>query len=210
MNGKNYYIILGVSRDADLETIKRAYRELAKKYHPDKTCGHEEHTERFKEVNEAYQVLSDEAKRAAHDRELAAREAATSGRFISFYRQRPDPFEEAFSIIHSFFRPSVLRPAGRPGAEELELELTLTPAEVQTQRAVELDLPARICRRCGGRGVLYGRGCAACRGSGWAIGMSVRIPVPKSVVSGETRSYRFTTPTGEPLVVHVIYKLSDR
>jgi len=40
--------------------------------------------------------------------------------------------------------------------------------------------------------------------------MSVRITVPKSVVSGETRSYRFTTPTGEPLVVHVIYKLSDR
>ena len=60
---RDYYEVLGVSRNADAATIKKAYRKLAKKYHPDSNEGNATAAERFKEVNEAYDVLSDEKKR---------------------------------------------------------------------------------------------------------------------------------------------------
>lgn len=67
MEYKDYYKILGVDRNASLEEIKRAYRRLALKYHPDRNPGDKEAEEKFKEINEAYQVLSDPEKRARYD-----------------------------------------------------------------------------------------------------------------------------------------------
>lgn len=67
MEYKDYYKILGVSRDASLDDIKRAYRKLALQYHPDRNPGNKQAEERFKEINEAYQVLSDPQKRARYD-----------------------------------------------------------------------------------------------------------------------------------------------
>jgi len=63
-NFKDYYAILGVPRNATQEEIKRAYRRLALKYHPDRNPGNKEAEEKFKEISEAYQVLSDPEKRA--------------------------------------------------------------------------------------------------------------------------------------------------
>ena len=68
---KTYYQMLGVSQDADSTTIKNAFRKLAKKYHPDINPGNAEAEKMFKDVNEAYSVLSDDRKRAKYDRELA-------------------------------------------------------------------------------------------------------------------------------------------
>ena len=68
---KTYYQMLGVSQDADSTTIKNAFRKLAKKYHPVINPGNAEAEKMFKDVNEAYSVLSDEGKRAKYDRELA-------------------------------------------------------------------------------------------------------------------------------------------
>ncbi len=68
MEYKDYYKILGVDRNASLEEIKRAYRRLALKYHPDRNPGDKAAEEKFKEINEAYQVLSDPEKRARYDR----------------------------------------------------------------------------------------------------------------------------------------------
>ena len=68
MDYKDYYDILGVGKSASAEEIKRAYRKLALKYHPDRTAGDKRAEEKFKEVNEAYQVLSDADKRAHYDR----------------------------------------------------------------------------------------------------------------------------------------------
>ena len=68
MEYKDYYRILGVDRSADEKTIKRAYRQLAVKYHPDKNPGDSRAEERFKEINEAYEVLGDKGKRAKYDR----------------------------------------------------------------------------------------------------------------------------------------------
>ena len=68
MAKRDYYEVLGVGKDADEAAIKRAYRQLAKKYHPDVNPGNKEAEEKFKEINEAYQVLSDPQKRQQYDR----------------------------------------------------------------------------------------------------------------------------------------------
>lgn len=67
-NYKDYYRLLGVSRDADEKTIKKAYRKLARQYHPDTNPDNSEAEEHFKEINEAYEVLGDPDKRAKYDR----------------------------------------------------------------------------------------------------------------------------------------------
>ena len=68
MSKVDYYELLGVSRDADAATLKKAYRNLAKEYHPDRNPDNPEAEAKFKEVSEAYEILNDEQKRAAYDR----------------------------------------------------------------------------------------------------------------------------------------------
>src|SRR5881409_3555321 len=68
MASKDYYTVLGVSRDADDAELKKAYRNLARKYHPDRNPGDKKAEERFKEVSQAHDVLSDPEKRKAYDR----------------------------------------------------------------------------------------------------------------------------------------------
>ena len=68
MAKRDYYEVLGVSKDTGLEEIKKTYRGLAMKYHPDKNPGDKEAEEKFKEAAEAYEVLSDQTKRAQYDR----------------------------------------------------------------------------------------------------------------------------------------------
>ena len=65
---EDYYEILGVARDADAETIKKAFRKLALEFHPDRNQGDKESEEKFKKINEAYQILSDDQKRRMYDR----------------------------------------------------------------------------------------------------------------------------------------------
>ena len=68
MEYKDYYQILGISRNASPQDVRKAYRKLAMQYHPDRNPGDKQAEERFKEINEAYQVLSDSQKRAHYDR----------------------------------------------------------------------------------------------------------------------------------------------
>ena len=78
MSKRDYYEVLGVDKGADKETIKKAYRKLAMKHHPDQNKDNPKAEEKFKEVNEAYDVLKDPDKRAAYDRDTEARRLAVA------------------------------------------------------------------------------------------------------------------------------------
>lgn len=95
MSLKNYYQMLGISRDANAEDIKKAFRKLAMRFHPDRNAGNsEEAEERFKEINEAYEVLGNEQKRLHYDRLIG----------WSGYRQETIVVEDIFS---STFKDSI-------------------------------------------------------------------------------------------------------
>ena len=99
---RDYYEVLGVSKSADAATIKKAYRKLAKKYHPDSNEGNQSAAEHFKEVNEAYDVLSDEKKRKLYDQYgHAAFEEGFAGGNSGNYSGQGNPFGKGFSSRYS-------------------------------------------------------------------------------------------------------------
>ncbi|MBT9258720.1 MAG: molecular chaperone DnaJ [Clostridiales bacterium] len=169
---KDYYEILGVPPDADAETIKKAYRRLARQYHPDARPGDPEAEARFKEINEAYQVLGDPQKRAQYDR---MREAGASGfgGFQGFQGfegfQGFDPFADLGDLFESFFGGGP-RPRGpQRGADlELQVEVDLEDAYQGTSRSIRVRR-LEICPTCHGSGAAPGthpRTCHVCGGRG--------------------------------------------
>jgi len=179
MSKRDYYEILGVSREATVEEIKRAYRKLALKYHPDRNPGDKEAEERFKELSEAYEALSDPEKRelydryghAAFDRQAQAAGGGWSGGFHDPF----DIFREVFGggggIFDELFGSS--RGARRGGASrgadlECELELTLEEAARGCEKKLRIRRP-EPCPACKGSGAEAGEGksvCPTCRGYG--------------------------------------------
>src|SRR5690606_17288647 len=87
---KDPYTTLGIARDADAAAIKKAFRKLAQQYHPDRHKGSKAAEEKFKEINEAYQILTDPKAAAAHSRAQAYEQAHTAGR-QRYSAQRPRP-----------------------------------------------------------------------------------------------------------------------
>ncbi|MCS7166561.1 MAG: molecular chaperone DnaJ [Gemmatales bacterium] len=171
MAGKrDYYEVLGVRRNATEEEIKRAYRELAKRYHPDRNPGDEEAAEKFKEVTEAYEVLIDPEKRARYDRYgFAGLDSNWEGTAPSpAAREVIDPI---FDLLSDFFglggRRS--RRSLRPGRDlEVVLELDLREAFTGTTRTFELER-LELCGECGGLGLPRGyrpEPCPRCGGNG--------------------------------------------
>ena len=106
---RDYYTVLGVDRNADDSTIKKAYRKLAKKYHPDTSVGNAQAEEKFKEVTKAYEVLSDPEKRKLYDRFGHAAfdgSAPGSGDYGNSYGQG-SPFGDWFEIGRASCRERV-------------------------------------------------------------------------------------------------------
>ncbi|HHX58888.1 MAG TPA: molecular chaperone DnaJ [Candidatus Moranbacteria bacterium] len=156
---KNYYDILGVSRDASESEIKKAYRKLAHQYHPDKKGGDED---RFKEINEAYQVLSDSQKRAQYDQfgQTFGSGAGGSGGgfegFDGFDFNRGFDFGGADSgmfgdIFSDFFTAS--RGSREPIGSDIAVDLEIDFLEMAKGTKKELDLYKKvICSDCQGTG----------------------------------------------------------
>ena len=162
---KNYYAVLGVGRDADEGTLKTAYRKLARMYHPDKNPGDKAAEERFKEVNEAYAVLSDADKRAHYDRFGTAPGAGGAGPDVGFGTIFEDLFEGFFGGGERGGR----RTRARRG-EHLRYDLEITLEEAASGIETKIQVPRlESCETCNATGQQPGTKpeiCGACRGTG--------------------------------------------
>lgn len=166
MEQKDYYEVLGVSRNAEEAEIKKAYRKLAMKYHPDRNSNDKEAEEKFKEIQKAYGVLSDQQKRAAYDRfgHAGVDGAAGGGGFGGF----GDVFEDIFENIFSGGRGQG-RSRGQRGAD-LQFNVSLTLEEAAVGKQIEITVPRHAsCEACNGSGAKKGtspKTCETCNGIG--------------------------------------------
>lgn len=199
---KDYYELLGVKRDANEDQIRQAYRKLARKHHPDVNPGDKSAEDRFKEINEAYEVLSDPEKRKRYDR-LGANwkngaeftpppgwgnvnveygdfsevfGGASGGGFSDF-------FESLFGGGRSADRDAQRRRSGRPRAskgQDTEAEMAISLEDAHRGGVHRITIQAvRACPACNGTGELNGNVCATCRGQGQVLSpktIDVNIP----------------------------------
>lgn len=169
MAKEDYYQTLGVERNASKDDIKKAFRKLAMKYHPDRNPGDHEAERRFKEVNEAYEVLQDEQKRGAYDRfgHAAFEQGAGPGAGGFGGAGFADIFEEMFGEFMSGGRRGG-RAAGRGSDLRFDLHISLEEAFKGKKQSVDIPTVAG-CDACGGSGSAGGaapENCATCRGTG--------------------------------------------
>jgi DnaJ-class molecular chaperone len=169
----DHYIALGVSRDADLTKIKRAYRLVVKKYHPDVTQSSEE-AERFLEIREAYETLADEEKRHKYDQALGRRDTGLRvsnapdvirGRraFVEHLEPFRSPADEFFEgLIPGFFTKE-----RRATSKDLYFEAILSPSEARNGGLYPITVPViEPCPRCTKSGLWGDFFCPVCFGYG--------------------------------------------
>jgi len=164
-----YYEILGVSRTATEEEIKKSYRRLALKYHPDRNPGDKEAEEKFKEAAEAYEVLSDPEKRAIYDRYGHEGLASTGFQGFRGFDDIFASFSDIFSDIFGFTSGTRTRSAARAGVDlRYDLRISFMEAALGTTKEIEIEKYER-CSTCGGYGTAPGTSpevCPRCRGRG--------------------------------------------
>ncbi|MDO7983622.1 MAG: molecular chaperone DnaJ [Pigeon pea little leaf phytoplasma] len=164
---KDYYEVLGLSRDANLDDIKRAYRSLAKKYHPDR-CKEDNAEAKFKEIQEAFEVLSDSNKRAQYDQMgHSFNNQGFNSDFQGFQSANFDEFEDIFS---SFFgRRKSNRQTSKGEDHNIKLTISFMEAVLGTQKSIEFYIKEN-CERCNGTGAKTKndiRVCHVCKGAGY-------------------------------------------
>ncbi|MDE0133158.1 MAG: molecular chaperone DnaJ [bacterium] len=156
---KDYYRILGVERDADAGDIKRAFRRLARETHPDANPGDLQAEERFREVAEAYEVLSDPDRRRSYDR---GEQIDVSGLFSDF----DDLLRSVFGGSGMFGGAGVAR-SSRGQDVLVRIGLSLEEAAFGAETQVEFEAEG-VCSTCGGDGAAAGAEILSCRGCGGA------------------------------------------
>ena len=180
MSKRDYYEVLGVGKEASKDEIKKAYRKLAIKYHPDKNAGNKEAEEKFKEATEAYEVLSDDSKKATYDQFGFAGVDGMSGGahdYSSVFRDFEDIFGDFSGIFDSFFGGGggagrTRRGAGRhvPRGADLRYNLDVSFKDAVFGTKVEITFNKNAsCQTCSGTGAAAGSGkktCSTCGGAG--------------------------------------------
>jgi molecular chaperone DnaJ len=196
---RDYYEILGVARDASPEEIKKSYRKLAVKFHPDKNPGDHEAEDKFKELGEAYEALSDPDKRAAYDR-YGHQAFAGGGGGGGGFHDPMDLFSQVFGSafgggFEEFFGGGRRQRSGKQRGSDLRYDLEISLEEAARGSEKELEIEhfgpcgncnssgsksgggTKPCSSCGGRGVVARQAgifiqqttCPECRGAGETV-----------------------------------------
>ncbi|KAF1077504.1 molecular chaperone DnaJ [Methanogenium sp. MK-MG] len=168
MGKQDYYETLGVRRDASQDDIKKSYRQLARKYHPDLNKGSKEAEEHFKEINEAYRVLSDPQKKAEYDQ--VGHAAFTPEDFAGYKTPGYDDLFRDFGLgdIFDVFSGRRESARSRAGADlRYDISISLTDAFYGIKNTVEVphDYECMTCHGTGGQPGFM-RDCPTCRGTG--------------------------------------------
>lgn len=178
---KDYYKILGIDKSASADEIKKAFRKLAHEHHPDKKHGNEE---KFKEINEAYQVLSDQKKRAQYDQFGSGFENMNGGfgggaggyqDFANGFQFNMDDLGDMFGGFGDMFGfgGGAKRAAKRSRGEDIYASLSISFAEAVTGIEKDISLERKMkCNRCDGSGAEPGSKidtCPVCHGSGQVV-----------------------------------------
>ncbi len=165
---QDYYDVLGVSREASPDEIKRAYRQAAMKYHPDRASDVPNAEEKFKAAAEAYEVLSDAEKRSRYDRYGHAGLSGTAGHDFSHMRA-----DDIFSVFGDIFGDIFGDAGGGRRASrgvDLQTEIVLTLADVANDVERQIEFSRNdFCERCAGKGAEPGtavKSCSTCGGYG--------------------------------------------
>jgi molecular chaperone DnaJ len=181
MAKRDFYEVLGVGKDADEKALKGAYRNAAKKLHPDANPGDKTAEHKFKELNEAYDVLKDQQKRAAYDRfGHAAFEAGMGGPGArpggfgpDFTSSMSDIFEDLFGDFMGGQRGGRQKAGGRGGAargSDLRYNMEISLTDAYAGKSAQIRVPSSVtCDTCKGSGAKPGtqpRACATCGGHG--------------------------------------------
>lgn len=189
---KDYYVVLGVPRDASTAVIKRAYRRLAKRYHPDRAPGAS--TEEFREVQAAYETLADAEQRRRYDESLREVEPEPRDRFAPL----------AWSFVRSPTAGGLRRPV-RPGS--LSGEILLTADEAAVGGVLPLEVPlSTLCPACDGTGGLL-FDCGRCAGEGT---VERRLPCPVRIPAGVRDGTVFQVSVDEPAVQSILLTVHIR
>ena len=173
MAKRDLYEVLGVAKDASERDIKKAYKKLAMKYHPDRTAGDKDLEVKFKEVKYAYEILTDEQKRAAYDQYGHAAFEQGQGGFGGGGGAGGADFADIFGDVFGDIFGGGRRGGGRAQAQrgaDLRYNLELSLEEAVRGKEVELKIPKlSSCDDCNGSGARPGskaENCAHCQGSG--------------------------------------------
>ena len=202
MPGKDYYSILGVGRNAPEKEIKQAYRRLARKYHPDVNLGDKASEAKFKEVNEAYEVLSDPEKRKKYDQygdqwqyaeQFTKAGQGTRGDFSTGGAHTTFDFGDLGDLGDIFggvFRgfgsgpQGTARRSAKPRVLEYPVEITLEEAYHGTKRVLQLQAE-EPCSVCGGSGRVGRARCSNCGGAGRLLRPKrIEVKIPPGVGDG--------------------------
>jgi DnaJ-class molecular chaperone len=206
MDSKDYYKILGVSKSADTEEIKKAYRKLARKYHPDVNPGNKTAEARFKEINEAYEVLSDPEKRRKYDSPglqdifgAGSRPGSRGRTTVPPDYADPTGFSDFFETLFgrgnrrtstdTRARQNTTRRSETPAAQtgeniEQPIEISLRDAFAGTTRSFTVEV-TEPCPVCSGSGFVGTRVCATCSGAGTiSRTRKLEVQIPPGVDTG--------------------------
>jgi molecular chaperone DnaJ len=193
---RDYYDVLGVSPDAGADEIKRAYRQLARRYHPD--ISGDDRGGAFLEVCRADEVLGDPGRRHSYNARLGA-----GGPLYAEWLA--DEISIDFPSVASVL--DRMRDSFFGGAESVAVsaEILITPHEAFWGASVPLDVPLRrTCPGCGGRGEVWDEWCGACRGDGEILGAhEMRLRVPAGVREGARFRFTFAPPGAPTSLVEV-------